>query len=155
MEIRFDRTIAYKNRNPLNIRTSSSAWLGKVGDNVGFCVFSGFSLGYRAAVMILRSYSKRGWVTVPQIIEHWAPASENKTTEYIKCVLDTIGERQTEPYYVGPETAIDLNNRELVIQLLLAMTKVEMGANCAQVHKMQGYAAMGYDLAVTSPGFFS
>jgi len=63
--------------------------------------------------------------------------------------------RQSEPFTVDRETVIDLKNRDLVVQLLLAMTRVEMGANHAQVAKMRPYAELGYDLAVTTKKFFA
>ena len=154
---KFQDSLAYRNCNPLNIRFSKDTnWIGsKLKDSKGFVVFAAFSFGYRAAVMILRSYAKRGLTTVPQIIETWAPRSENNTVAYIKAVLDNLSERQSEPYTVNENTEIDLRNRELVIQLLLSMTRVEMGANAAQVHSMRTYAELGYDLAVSSKGFFA
>ncbi len=156
-EIYFNETLAYRNCNPLNIRFSEKVnWMGsKLKSNKGFVQFAAFSFGYRAAVMILRSYAKRGLKTVPQIIETWAPRSENNTVAYIKAVLDNLSERQSEPYTVKENTEIDLRNRELVVQLLLSMTRVEMGANAAQVHSMRTYAELGYDLAVSSKGFFA
>ena len=122
--------------------------------DLGFVQFAAFSFGYRAVVMILRSYRKRGIKTMGAIIETWAPRSENNTVAYIKTVLDNLSERQSEPYTVNENTEIDLRNRELVVQLLLSMTRVEMGANAAQVHSMRTYAELGYDLAVSSPKFF-
>jgi hypothetical protein len=157
MDKTFNQTLAYVNMNPLNIRFDKKTnWFGsRLKDRRGFVQFAAFSYGYRAAVMILRSYAKRGLKTVPQIIETWAPRSENNTVAYIKTVLDNLSERQSEPYTVTADTEIDLRNRELVIQLLLSMTKVEMGANAAQVHSMRTYAELGYDLAVSSKGFFA
>lgn len=157
MDKTFDQTLAYVNMNPLNIRFDRKTnWFGsRLKDRKGFVQFAAFSYGYRAAVMILRSYAKRGLKTVPQIIETWAPRSENNTVEYIKCVLNNLSERQSEPYTVDENTEIDLRNRELVLQLLLSMTKVEMGANAAQVHSLRPYAELGYDLAVSSKGFFA
>ena len=152
----FDQTLAYVNMNPLNIRFDRKTnWFGsRLKDRKGFVQFAAFSYGYRAAVMILRSYAKRGLKTVPQIIETWAPRNENDTEAYIKTVLDNLSERQSEPYTVNADTEIDLRNRELVLQLLLSMTKVEMGANAAQVHNLRPYAELGYDLAVTTKNFF-
>ena len=143
----FDETLAYVNMNPLNIRFDRKTnWFGsRLKDKKGFVQFCAFSYGYRAAVMILRSYAKRGLKTVPQIIETWAPRSENNTVEYIKAVFAFMGLRQSEPF----------TNRDLVVQLLLAMTRVEMGANHAQVAKMRPYAELGYDLAVTTKNFFA
>jgi len=156
MDKTFDQTLAYVNMNPLNIRFDRKTnWFGsKLKDRKGFVQFAAFSYGYRAAVMILRSYAKRGLKTVPQIIETWAPRSENDTEAYIKTVLENLSERQSEPYTVDENTEIDLRNRELVLQLLLSMTKVEMGANAAQVHSLRPYAELGYDLAVTTKDFF-
>ena len=88
------------------------------------------------------------------IIETWAPRSENNTVEYIKAVRQFMGVRQSEPFSVDYDTEIDLKNRDLVVQLLLAMTRVEMGANAAQVHSMRTYAELGYDLAVSSKNFW-
>ena len=153
---KFQDSLAYRNCNPLNIRFSKNTnWFGsKLKGHGGFVVFAAFSFGYRAAVMILRNYAKRGLTTVPQIIETWAPRSENNTVEYIKAVFAFMGLRQSEPFTVDCDTEIDLKNRDLVVQLLLAMTRVEMGANHAQVAKMRPYAELGYDLAVSSPKFF-
>ena len=155
-EVYFNETLAYRNCNPLNIRYDRKTnWFGsRLKDRKGFVQFAAFSYGYRAAVMILRSYAKRGLKTVPQIIETWAPRNENDTEAYIKTVLENLSERQSEPYTVDENTEIDLKNRELVLQLLLSMTRVEMGANAAQVHSMRTYAELGYDLAVSSPKFW-
>ena len=153
--IAFNRRLPYVNRNPLNIRYSNKVkWQGQEGQNKGFVVFNSFSMGYRAAVKILRSYHLRRIRTLGAIIETWAPRSENNTVAYIKAVEQFMSPRQSEPYVVDSTTKIDLKNRTLVVQLLLAMTKVEMGANAAQVHSMRTYAEMGYDMAVTTPGFF-
>lgn len=152
----FDQTLAYVNMNPLNIRFDRKTnWFGsRLKDKRGFVQFCAFSYGYRAAVMIMRSYAKRGLKTVPQIIETWAPRNENDTEAYINSVLSFMSPRQSEPFTVDRETMIDLKNRDLVVQLMLAMTRVEMGANHAQVAKMRPYAELGYDLAVTSPNFW-
>ena len=155
-EVYFNETLAYRNCNPLNIRYDRKTnWFGsKLKGHGGFVVFAAFSFGYRAAVMILRSYRKRGIKTMGAIIETWAPRSENNTVEYIKAVRQFMGTRQSEPFSVDYDTEIDLKNRDLVVQLLLAMTRVEMGANAAQVHSMRTYAELGYDLAVSSPKFW-
>lgn len=152
----FDQTLAYVNMNPLNIRFDKKTnWFGsKLKDRKGFVQFCSFSYGYRAAVMILRSYAKRNVRTLGEIIESWAPRSENDTEAYIKAVLSFMNPRQSEPFLVERETMIDLKNRYLVVQLMLAMTRVEMGANTAQVARLRGWAELGYDLAVTTKKFF-
>ena len=52
-------------------------------------------------------------------------------------------------------TQINLKDREEVVNLLMAMTRVEMGANAAQLHQLKSYAEWGYDKAVTEPGFLT
>ena len=153
----FDQTLAYVNMNPLNIRFDRKTnWFGsRLKDRKGFVQFAAFSYGYRAAVMILRSYAKRKVRTIGEIIERWAPRNENDTEAYINSVLSFMSPRQSEPFTVDCDTVIDLKNRDLVVQLLLAMTRVEMGANHAQVAKMRPYAELGYDLAVTTKKFFA
>ena len=153
----FDQTLAYVNMNPLNIRFDKKTnWFGsRLKDRKGFVQFAAFSYGYRAAVMILHSYAKRNVRTIGEIIERWAPRNENDTEAYIKSVLSFMSPRQSEPFTVDCDTEIDLKNRDLVVQLLLAMTRVEMGANHAQVAKMRPYAELGYDIAVTTKKFFA
>ena len=156
-KVQFDRTIAYTNRNPLNIRYSKDVtWQGQYKYYVGaFVRFKGFEYGYRAAVKILRSYHLRGIRSIGKIIETWAPQTENNTTAYIKSVLSYLnGVFAIEPKEYCAKTQINLKDREEVINLLMAMTRVEMGANVAQLHSLMGSAYAGYDLAVTSKGFF-
>ena len=174
--IAFNRRLPYVNRNPLNIRYSNKVkWQGQEGQNKGFVVFNSFSMGYRAAVKILRSYHLRDVRSIGAIINTWAPPNENKTDQYIKNVVhfmnrlsnvnDTLRyDTQGEPCYDTEQSSYDtpsatkhlnLRNREEVVSLLLAMTKVEMGANTAQILSMREYAELGFDMAVTAPGFFS
>lgn len=154
----FNETIAYRNRNPLNIRYSKTVtWQGQVGEERGFVKFQGFSYGYRAAVKILRSYHLRGIRTIGKIIETWAPPNENQTEAYITNVLGYLNGVWSpvprDPEYCA-RTQINLRDREEVVNLLLAMTRVEMGANAAQLHQLKPCAYIGYDLAVTTNNFF-
>ena len=157
---RFERTVAYRNHNPLNIRyVNTVKWQGQIGNGGGFVHFSTFSEGYRAAVRILRSYRLRGIKTISQIISTWAPRSENNTVAYIKAVVDYMNGVFRLPSQGGceaytAESVINLKDREEVKHLLMAMTKVEMGANAAQLHALRMFITIGYDMAVTSKDFF-
>ena len=153
---RFERTLAFRNKNPLNIRyVNTVKWQGQVGNGSGFVAFSSFSWGYRAAVRILRNYRLRGIKTISQIISTWAPRSENNTVAYIKTVLDYMnGVFRWDADEYTAESEIRLRDREEVKYLLMAMTKVEMGANAAQLHAMRMFITIGYDMAVTSKDFF-
>ena len=65
--------------NPFNIRVGSR-WLGLVGQNKGFCEFASMEYGVRAAAyLLMRSYRKRGIMSIRAIIERFAPSSENDT----------------------------------------------------------------------------
>ncbi|MBO5613498.1 MAG: hypothetical protein J5905_03230 [Prevotella sp.] len=160
MSEKIKRTLAYRNRNPLNIRKSNIVrWQGQTGDEGGFVRFRGFESGYRAAVKILRSYNLRGIKTIGAIIKTWAPESENDTKAYVRDVLDYMNGVFRLPSHGGCEeycarTQINLRDREEVVNLLMAMTRIEMGANAAWIHDLKPLAEVGYDLATTSKDFF-
>jgi len=69
-------------------------------------------------------------------------------------VCKLMAQRQSELGTITPQTQVDLRNRNLVINLLLMMTKVETGWSTTAVLSMREYIGMGYDLAATSPNFF-
>lgn len=76
------------NKNPLNIRYSErNRWIGQIGSNKGFCVFSSMDYGLRAACLLVRKYIRRGDNTIAKIIRKWAPPSENDTSAYIRYVV--------------------------------------------------------------------
>lgn len=159
MAARFDRSVAYLNRNPLNIRWSAVKWRGQTGrGRGGFVEFESFTYGYRAAVVILRSYHLRGIRSIRDIIATWAPRTENDTDAYIATAINTMNgfwSSDTDDDKYCSRTQINLRDREMVVKLLYAMTKVEMGANVAQLHEMKSYMFLGYDLAVTRNRFFN
>lgn len=83
--------LGVRNRNPLNIRyVAANRWKGlhPTQPNVkGFCRFVHFDAGYRAAILLMKTYiQKRGCDTVEKIIRRWAPPSENRTELYIAAV---------------------------------------------------------------------
>jgi hypothetical protein len=111
----------YKNFNPLNIRKSDADWLGKVGNNKGFEVFSKPEYGYRAAAKNLyTSNTKYNNKSVRDLITRWAPPGDgNNTPAYVDKVAKDLG--------VDPDA--DLGNLEsnpaLTKKLLKSMTEVE------------------------------
>lgn len=83
------RPIGIVNRNPLNIRYSPmNTWRGQSGSYKGFCVFNSLVFGYRAALVLLSNYIKRGHVSISAIVSRWAPATENDTKAYIRTVIE-------------------------------------------------------------------
>ena len=82
------RPLGIRNNNPLNIRFSPmNNWRGQIGCNHGFCEFDTMEHGFRAAIVLLHNYVKRGYDNVYEIISRWAPKSENNTKAYIRIVL--------------------------------------------------------------------
>lgn len=113
----------YRNNNPLNIRLSSAnIWQGEVSKNTDgiFEQFVSMEYGYRAALKLLRNYiTKDGLTTVAQIINKWAPSSENNTAGYIQRVCQSTG-------WV-PGKTIDPYNVHDMTDLVYAMALVENG----------------------------
>ena len=74
--------------NPLNIRyNESNHWAGQIAPSKGFCKFDTLEHGIRAAAIIMcRSYRRRGIDTLDGVVSHWAPKSENPTAHYIAFV---------------------------------------------------------------------
>lgn len=112
----------YRNNNPLNIRISSSKWLGEVENNTDgtFEQFVSMEYGYRAALKLIRNYiNNHGLHTVAEIISRWAPSNENNTQGYINRVCSTTG--WVPGYIVNPNNASDMAD------LVYAMAIVENG----------------------------
>lgn len=81
------KTLGVRNNNPLNIRYSPlNSWKGQTGSNRGFCTFSTMDYGFRAALVLLRNYVRRGLNTPALIVKTWAPPNENDTDVYISKV---------------------------------------------------------------------
>lgn len=102
------KAIGYRINNPLNIRYSTANnWKGQQGEQSGFCVFDTPENGLRAAMVNLKSYRKKGVVTIGDIISRWAPPTENNTQNYIDFVCKKLGVsasyevEQTESEYIA------------------------------------------------------
>ena len=81
-----------RNNNPLNIEDTGESWLGKVGNDGRFMVFETAGHGLRAGARILRTYRhKYGIKTIKDILNRFAPPSENNTQNYINFVSDKTG----------------------------------------------------------------
>lgn len=114
-----DEVIAVKNNNPLNIRASSDNWVGTASPRSidGFVNFTKPEYGYRAAArIILNSYAAQGATTLSQVINKWAPPSENSTNSYINFVVNKSG--------IAANAKITQDN---IDDLFYAMTIIESG----------------------------
>ena len=77
-----------RNNNPGNIRTNSTNWVGKVGDDGSFVNFATKEQGVRALAKTLETYqNKHKLETTAQVIGRWAPPNENDTQGYINLSL--------------------------------------------------------------------
>lgn len=87
--------LGLRNNNPGNIRPlgKNKIWLGQVGVNKNFVVFSDVSYGIRAiAKNAITQITKNGKNTVQKYITAYAPPSDgNDTAKYIKSVSMALG----------------------------------------------------------------
>jgi hypothetical protein len=87
-----------RNNNPGNIRISGDKWQGlsTVQTDKSFFQFVSPEYGIRALVKILLTYRKTyGLTSISEIINRWAPSSENDTQAYIARVSDHV---KIDPY---------------------------------------------------------
>lgn len=112
-----------RNNNPLNIVQTNDKWQGlrEPQYDKRFCEFADMAHGYRAAFIILKNYIKKHkWITVEQIVSHWAPSNENDTRAYLFAVCNFMDVRK--------EHVMDYNNMADMMMLASAMTVVENGS---------------------------
>ncbi len=108
----------YRNNNPGNIRfIVKNPWQGQVGNDGGYGVYDTPQNGTRAVGRQLRSYAKRGLVSVRDIIGTWAPTNENNTHAYIADVSGALD--------VDPDDALAVTTR--LPELARAIAKHENG----------------------------
>ena len=89
-------TRGMRNNNPLNIRrVAGSHWKGEIVSPIEdkeFVQFASVEYGIRAAFCILDTYRRKyKAVCIEDIINRWAPPSENATSEYIRTVCRLTG----------------------------------------------------------------
>ena len=128
-----------RNNNPGNIRTNSTAWEGKVGDDGSFVTFATPEHGVRAMVKTLYTYQERhGKRTLREIISRWAPPNENSTATYISIVSKETG--------IDPDKPLDLrNDSNATRKITNAMIRME-GGNSA-VNYFKPHIATGIEMA--------
>ena len=99
----------YRQNNPGNIRKGAVAWQGEIrpGIDPAFCQFSDPKYGLRALMVLFkRYYYIRDLTTVQQIINTWAPPTENNTTSYINDVAFQMDVKPQENIFMCPEAYI-------------------------------------------------
>lgn len=125
-----------RNNNPGNIRISAAPWQGKIaGNDAAFETFADSQAGIRAMAKLLRTYqTKYNLQNVRQIINRWAPSSENNTEAYIKSVAAALN--------VSPDASINLQDDAVLGILVAAIITHENGRNIyASADILSGVAA--------------
>lgn len=121
-----------RNNNPGNIRCSKVHYKGEVrpSRDPDFKEFSTMAYGYRAVFVLLDTYRSRyGLTTIRQMLNRYAPPTENFTEGYVRFVADYSG--------VMPDEVVDTRAEMDMIPIVEAMSKIENGvaANRADVER--------------------
>ena len=121
-----------RNNNPGNIRRSKVRYKGEVrpSRDPDFKEFSTMAYGYRAVFVLLDTYRSRyGLATIRQMLNRYAPPTENFTEGYVRFVADYSG--------VMPDEVVDTRSEKDMIPIVAAMSKIENGvaANIADVER--------------------
>ena len=121
-----------RNNNPGNIRRSRVRYKGEVrpSRDPDFKEFSTMAYGYRAVFVLLDTYRSRyGLTTIRQMLNRYAPPTENFTEGYVRFVADYSG--------VMPDEVVDTRSERDMIPIVAAMSKIENGvaANIADVER--------------------
>jgi hypothetical protein len=127
-----------RNCNPGNIEfNDDNTWQGMSGHDGRFAIFTAPKWGIRAMAVTLINYQRKHKLnSIKELINRWAPSTENSTHTYIDAVSSRVG--------VDAETAIDLTNPQIMRPLLQAMIHVECG--------QQPYADHEFDEAMQLAG---
>jgi hypothetical protein len=117
------QTRGERNNNPGNIERNNTHWQGMSADQTGDTRFVAFDRpedGIRALAKVLLNYQRVHHLdTVQDIIDRWAPNSENDTSAYVHSVCTEMG--------VGAETCLDLHDAALLESLTRAIIRHENG----------------------------
>ena len=88
-------TLGLRNNNPLNIRrVAGTKWKGQAAEQKDkeFMQFESLAWGLRAAFCLLETYRRKyKLVCIEDIINRWAPPSENDTRKYVETVCRLTG----------------------------------------------------------------
>ena len=111
-----------RNNNPGNLEASSSnPGVGQTGSDGRFAKFETPEHGIRALGRNLLSYQRQGIDTVSDIINRWAPPTDNNdTAAYIKSVCAQLGVKADQP--------LDASNPDTLQALCAAIIKHENGS---------------------------
>ncbi len=110
------------NNNPGNIRLSRVRYKGEKvpSRDPEFREFESIEWGYRAMFMLLYTYHRRhGCRTLRQMIDRYAPPSENPTSAYLRFVSERAG--------IDPDYVLDATSGKDMIEVVCAISHFENG----------------------------
>ena len=111
-----------RNNNPGNIRRGNFRYKGEKAksSDAEFRQFESMEWGSRAMFMLLHTYElKHGCRTIRQMINRYAPPSENFTEGYIRRVVNAT--------HILPDEAVSTLNGAAMTAIVSAMSEVENG----------------------------
>lgn len=111
-----------RNCNPGNIRRSRVRYKGEIlpSHDKEFKQFCSMAYGYRAMFVLLDSYrSKYGLCTIRQMLNRYAPPSENFTEGYIRFVASRTG--------IAPNEIVNTRAARDMVPIVAAMSEIENG----------------------------
>ena len=118
-----------RNCNPGNIRMppkkleDKDKFIGELrpSRDKSFRTFVNMAYGYRAMHYLLRRYKNSYQLnTLEQMINRWAPPTENHTDAYIDFVAKRSG--------IGRDQIVDVSNMTVMCRIVEAMAKMENGS---------------------------
>ena len=118
-----------RNNNPLNIIITDTPWQGKLdrehNTDGKFEQFKTLELGFRAAIINIRTMIKRDHIDTPaKLIAQWAPEQDPRQVEnYIEYVC--------ERSYIGRSDRLLYANKNQICRLVHAMAEFENGVRPA------------------------
>jgi hypothetical protein len=121
--------LGIRNKNPGNIRSSKTPWLGQTAVHPGnYVIFSDAVYGIRAMAKLLINYQIfYGLDTIKKIISRWAPPvgpDANDTDAYIKDVCNRLIMTKDHPFSIKKK-----DNIEFLVSLIDAIIWHENGQN--------------------------
>lgn len=123
-----------RNCNPGNIRRSKVHYLGEVrpSQDSDFKQFESMAYGYRAMFVLLDSYRRRYALnTLRQMLNRYAPPSENFTEGYIRFVSQKTG--------ILPDEELNTRSERDMIPIISAMSEIENGVSADRSMVLEGW----------------
>ena len=99
-----------RNNNPGNLVYTEDRWEGMSGSDGRFVIFSYMEYGVRAMAIVVTNYcTLYSLCTVGEVVNRWAPASENSVKDYLLSIQQYGG--------LSPDDEVDMKNliRAMVI----------------------------------------